>query len=118
MPCGMWDLPGPGTEPVSPALAGRFLTTGPPGKSSVFFSIFIYMAVLVAVHRSFSCGMWDSVPGPGVEPGSLALGVWSRSPWTSKEVPKYIYIDTSGLILHDSQLFSVLFNALSYFVTL
>ena len=31
----MWDLPGPGTEPVSPALAGRFLNTGPPGKSSI-----------------------------------------------------------------------------------
>ena len=29
---GMWDLPGPGLEPVSPALAGRFLTTAPPGK--------------------------------------------------------------------------------------
>ena len=29
----MWDLPGPGIEPVSPALAGRFLTTVPPGKS-------------------------------------------------------------------------------------
>ena len=29
----MWDLPGPGIEPVSPALAGRFLITGPPGKS-------------------------------------------------------------------------------------
>ena len=28
----MWDLPGPGLEPVSPALAGRFLTTVPPGK--------------------------------------------------------------------------------------
>ena len=28
-----WDLPGPGLEPVSPALAGRFLTTAPPGKS-------------------------------------------------------------------------------------
>ena len=28
----MWDLPGPGIEPVSPALAGRFLTTVPPGK--------------------------------------------------------------------------------------
>ena len=24
---GMWDLPGPGIEPVSPALAGGFLTT-------------------------------------------------------------------------------------------
>ena len=29
----MWDLPGPGIELVSPALAGRFLTTAPPGKS-------------------------------------------------------------------------------------
>ena len=29
----MWDLPRPGIEPMSPALAGRFLTTVPPGKS-------------------------------------------------------------------------------------
>ena len=29
---GMWDLPGPGLEPLSPALAGRFSTTAPPGK--------------------------------------------------------------------------------------
>ena len=30
--CSMWDLPRPGLEPVSPALAGRFSTTVPPGK--------------------------------------------------------------------------------------
>ena len=30
--CGMWDLPRPGLKPVSPALAGRFSTTTPPGK--------------------------------------------------------------------------------------
>ena len=29
---GMWDPPRPGLEPVSPALAGRFWTTAPPGK--------------------------------------------------------------------------------------
>ena len=29
---GMRDLPRPGLEPVSPALAGRFSTTAPPGK--------------------------------------------------------------------------------------
>ena len=29
---GMWDLPRPGLKPVSPALAGRFPTTVPPGK--------------------------------------------------------------------------------------
>ena len=28
----MWDLPRPGLEPVSPALAGGFSTTAPPGK--------------------------------------------------------------------------------------
>ena len=33
---GMWDLPRPGLESVSPALAGGFLTTAPPGKSPVF----------------------------------------------------------------------------------
>ena len=34
----MWDPPGPGLEPVSFALAVRFLTTAPPGKPShVFF---------------------------------------------------------------------------------
>ena len=30
---GMWDLPRPELEPLSPALAGGFLTTAPPGKS-------------------------------------------------------------------------------------
>ena len=30
---GMWDPPGPGLEPVSPALAGGLPTTVPPGKS-------------------------------------------------------------------------------------
>ena len=33
---GMWDLPRPGLEPVSPALAGRFSTTAPPGKPRSF----------------------------------------------------------------------------------
>ena len=28
----MWDLPGPAIEPMSPASAGGFLTTEPPGK--------------------------------------------------------------------------------------
>ena len=33
----MWALPGPQMEPMIPALAGRFLMTGPPGKSSQRF---------------------------------------------------------------------------------
>ena len=34
LPCSMGDLPGAGIEPVSPALAGGFLSTTPPEKSS------------------------------------------------------------------------------------
>ena len=35
----MWDLPRPGLEPMSPALAGRLSTAAPPGKpSTVFFN--------------------------------------------------------------------------------
>ena len=36
----MWDLPRPGLEPVSPALAGRFSTTAPPGKPYINILIF------------------------------------------------------------------------------
>ena len=35
LPRGMWDLPGPGIESVSVALASGFLTTGPPEKPSM-----------------------------------------------------------------------------------
>ena len=34
---GMWDPPRPGLEPVSPALAGGFSTTAPPGKPPTTF---------------------------------------------------------------------------------
>ena len=36
----MWDLPRAGITPVSPALAGTFLTTGPPGKSRSILFLF------------------------------------------------------------------------------
>ena len=39
---GMWNLPGPGVEPVSPALPDRFLTTGPAGKSILCFKIYLF----------------------------------------------------------------------------
>ena len=36
LPQGMWNLPRPGIELMSPALASGFLTTGPSGKSSLW----------------------------------------------------------------------------------
>ena len=47
---GMWDPPRPGLEPVSPALAGRFSTTAPPGKPHYCFLIIV---TLKSVKLSF-----------------------------------------------------------------
>ena len=35
----MWDLLGPGIQALSPALAGGFFTTDPPGNPPVFFNL-------------------------------------------------------------------------------
>ena len=50
---GMWDLPGPGLKPVSPALASGFLTTAPPGKPQSFIlmrsSLWLFSAMVGAL---------------------------------------------------------------------
>ena len=46
----MWDLPGPGIEPVFLALAGRFLTTVPRGKSLTVVLICISLMISHVEH--------------------------------------------------------------------
>ena len=41
------DLPDPGIEPVSPALAGRFFTTKPPGKPLFCKEIILICTILI-----------------------------------------------------------------------
>ena len=53
---GMWDLPRPGLEPVSPALAGGFSTTAPQGKPWSFFFFNIYWSMVdLQCCVSFKC---------------------------------------------------------------
>ena len=51
----MWDLPGSGIEPVSPALAGGFLTTAPPGKSHILLLIFNFCFIQTFIIFCFPC---------------------------------------------------------------
>ena len=80
----MWDLPGPGLEPVSPALAGEFLTTEPPGKPCG--------EVLTALKPKASPLWLPTLPGPAllalswVPPVPLLPSV----PGSSEEVERYL----------------------------
>ena len=61
---GMWDLPGPGLEPMSPALAGGFLTIVPPGKSLtwIIFKVFLEFVTIFFLYYVlvfWPQGMWD-----------------------------------------------------------
>ena len=71
----------------------------------IYLSTYLYLSiwlcwVLVAAARGvfvaaggiFSCGMWDLVPSPGIEPGPPALGAGSLSHWTTREVPCHTVI--------------------------
>ena len=54
----MWDLPGPGLKPVSPALAGGFLTTAPPGKYfQLCFGHELFQAVWPQAHHLTSLSL-------------------------------------------------------------
>ena len=63
----MWDLSRPGLEPVSPTLAGGFLTTRPPGKPPGIFSVgftgpLFWCATYIldsALHVRLTTALWD-----------------------------------------------------------
>ena len=60
MPFGMWSLPRPGIEPVSFALAGGWLTSGPPGKPC-----FLVKMILQGLRRP-STGVFRLLVGPSL----------------------------------------------------
>ena len=53
----------------------------------------VAQGIFVALCRIFSCGMWDLVPWPGMEPRPPALGVQSH--WTTRGVPREYLLDFS-----------------------
>ena len=54
---GLWDLPGPGLEPMSPALAGGFSTTAPPGKPDSSFLTGLWASLVFSIYLPclYSC---------------------------------------------------------------
>ena len=64
-----------------------FIYLAAPGLSCGTWDLHCGMRdLLVVACELFSCSMWDLVPWPGIEPGPPALGAWSLSHWTTREV--------------------------------
>ena len=48
--------------------------------------------------QTLTCGTWDLVPWPGIDPGAPALGAQSLSHQTTKEAPK-LYFSKLSFVL-------------------
>ena len=83
VPICLWALP-------SPMLPFSFTLASPVGFLKNLF-IWLYHVLVVALGSSvfvvacriFSYNIWDLALCSGIEPGSLALGLWSVSHWTN-----------------------------------
>ena len=118
------DLLDPGIEPGYPEFQADALTSEPPVKPPLFsilsfknvllmntFKNYLFIAcgiylccgmqdLISCSIRTLSCGMWDVVLWLGIEPRPPALGAWSLSHWTTREVPLYLplflFLDVSS----------------------
>ena len=48
----------------------------------IYLFLFIWLLWVLVV----ACSLWDLISWSGIEPGPCALGVWSLSHWTTREV--------------------------------
>ena len=86
--------------------------SGPPEKYrplSLFYSarficfwlcVFCFFKILYLAMLGLSCSMWGLIPWPGIKPGPPALGVWSLSHWTTREVPILFFLIGIQLLYH------------------
>ena len=68
------------------------------GSRLFFFLIFICQCWVL------SCSMWDLVPWPKTKPRPPAVGAWSLSWWTTREVPKIFFKIFNFSLSFDSHL--------------
>ena len=76
---GMWDLLGPGIEPMSPALASRFFTTEPLGKPLLMFILNTWEFPDCSV---LGCQAFTAEAAGALNPGQGLIGY---SPWGLEE---------------------------------
>ena len=81
-------LPNPGIEPWSPALAGDFFTTEPPGKPlQCFTTFFVCLKTMVFPVVMYGCESWTIKKAECRRTDAFELWCWRRLlrvPWTAR----------------------------------
>ena len=87
---GMWDPPRPGLEPVSPALAGRFSITAPPGKPPAFHFLKSLISLWKKLPVRADLSLHDALPisGPAAprHVGSSQTRARTRVPCIGRQI--------------------------------
>ena len=62
---------------------------------NLWFCDLLLFKIIYFPALGLSCSMQDLVPWPGIEPEPPALGVWSLSHWTAREVPVTFFLESA-----------------------
>ena len=99
----MWDLPNPGIEPMSPALAGDVFTTEPREAPCYVFKhqkefqtpqfIYLFFILFYIFATPHDCRITD-ISLLGLEPMPPATEEQSPDPWTTGEFPSSSILET------------------------
>ena len=67
----------------------------------MFCCVFKYFFVLLnwILAAAPRCGMWDLVPGPGIEPGHPELEVPRLSHWITRKDPLCVLVELFSLLI-------------------
>ena len=72
----MWNLPGPGIEPVSPEFAGGFLNAGPPGKSLFGYCLEIVRGIQKSRNEQITPRIYPELPKTTKRSSSLLIFIF------------------------------------------
>ena len=97
----LWDLPGPRIKLMSPALAGGFLTIGPPGKYQLTF-------LIAAAAKSLQSCPTLCDPRTAAHQAPLSTGFSRQEYWSGLPFPSPLFNSKSSDICHFSRYSSVI----------
>ena len=94
----METLPRPGIKPVSPAMAGRYLPTVPPGESFILFVICVSLVAVLLPGKSHGqrslvgCSPWGRCESDTTEWLHFRFSIFTFMHWRGRRQPTPVFL--------------------------